>query len=910
MGEGSRDPERWLKAARQEAASAKAGTGRGQLKIFFGYAAGVGKTYAMLKAARAARQRGIDVVAGYVEPHARPETAALLAGLESLPFLSCRHNGLNLNEFDLDAALARRPALLLLDELAHSNAPGCRHTKRYLDVKELLKAGIDVWTTVNVQHLESLHDSIAAITGISVRERFPDAVFDEAAQVELVDIEPEELLERLRAGKIYRPEQADRALANFFTLTNLTALREIALRRCADRVNRLMDKARAGGGDYHTDEHILVGLSSSPSNAKIIRTGARMAAAFKGSFTALLVETPAMEEMTDEDRQRLQKHIDLARRLGAVIEIVHGDDIALQIAEFARLSGVSKIVIGRSGAARRAFGPGQASLTEQLCEHAPNIDLYIIPDSQNSGRYKAPRSRKAWIKWQDIPVTAGLLLAASACGFIFQALKLGEANIITVFVLAVLLISVITANRIVSGAAALLSVLAFNFFFTEPRYTLLAYDKNYPVTFGVMFAAALISGTLAAKLRSSARQSARAAFRTQILLDTNQLLQQAQSREEIAAAAARQLVKLLNRDILFYLSDPAAPSGLAEPLTFPAEAGSDLSPCLTANEKAVAAWVCKNNTRAGRFTQTLPNARCLYLAVRVNDNVYGVLAIALDKEPLDAFANSIMLSILGECAMALESERHAREKESAAILAKNEQLRANLLRAISHDLRTPLTSIAGNAGNLLANSGQLDEAAIREIGRAIGDDADWLINLVENLLSVTRLEEGRLQLSFGPELLEDVVAAAVSHMQRRLGARPLIIRHEQEFLLARMDPRLIVQVLINLLDNALKYTPPDSPIEISTGVKDGMAAISVADQGPGIPDSQKAHIFEMFYSGSAPIADSRRSLGLGLALCRSIVNAHGGAISLADNVPQGSIFTFTLPIEEVQLHEPQPDLAC
>lgn len=916
-----RDPDRWLKAAKNEEANQRQQQRGGRLKIFFGYAAGVGKTYSMLQAARAARHRGVDVVAGYVEPHDRPKTAALLRGLEALPFRKTQHNGIELREFDLDAALERKPQLILLDEIAHTNAPDCRHTKRYLDVKELLKAGIDVYTTINVQHLESLHDTVASITGISVRERIPDSVFDEADQVELVDIEPQDLIDRLNAGLIYRREQAEQALRNFFTIANLTALREIALRRCADRVNLLVEKAGIKHGDAHTDEHILVGLSSSPSNARIIRTAARMAAAFRGSFTALLVETSSFGELDERDKKRLDANMELARRLGATIEIVQGDDIPFQIAEFARLSGVSRIVVGRSSGHRRLFG--RPALTDQLIANAPDIDLHIIPDQRMTssatglrgelhegilGRRRAnsgPGQRE--FSWSDLPKVLGILLAAIAVGLAFESVNIGVANIITVFVLAVLIIAVITASRIYSFAAAVVSVLAFNFFFTAPRYTLNVNDKNYPITFLIMFAAAFISATLATRLKKVARQSARSAFRTQVLFETDQLLQQAGSRDEILAAMAHQLTRLLNRDVIIYGSDSVG-GFLNEPQTFLAEVDSDLEGCLSENERAVAAWVFKNNTRAGATTQTLPNARCLYLAIRVNENVYGVAGIVIGDAALDPFEDSIVLSILGEGAMALENARNAYEKEQAVILARNEQLRADLLRAISHDLRTPLTSISGNAGNLLANDSHFDQETRQAMYRDIYDDAMWLINLVENLLSVTRLEEGRLSLKFSAELVEEVVDEALDHVKRQRSDHQISVHHEDDLLMARMDARLIVQVLVNLIDNAIKYTPEGSCIAISTCERAGMAVIEVADDGPGIPEEAKAHVFEMFYSGAGTVADSRRSLGIGLALCRSIVEAHGGGIEVADNHPRGAIFRFTLPVAEVMMmEEPQEE---
>ncbi len=383
MDETRQSPEQILKQIEKEEQSLN----RGHLKIFFGYAAGVGKTYAMLKAAHSAKRCGVDVVAGYIEPHARPQTSALVNGLECLPNLVSEYNGITLSEFNLDAALARHPQLILVDELAHTNAPVCRHTKRYQDIEELLNAGIDVYTTVNVQHIESLNDTVASITGIMVHERIPDSVFDNAGQVELVDIKPQELIERLQAGKVYSPTQA------FFTVENLTALREIALRRCADRVNLLTEAVRIKShSDYHTDEHILVCLSSSPSNPKIIRTAARMANAFKGAFTALFVETPDYQVMSEEDVKRLRSNMRLAEQLGAKIETVYGEDVPFQIAEFARLSGVSKIVIGRSAATRRSIF-SKPTLTEKLIASTPNLDVHIIPDTE--GKSVAYRVKKA-----------------------------------------------------------------------------------------------------------------------------------------------------------------------------------------------------------------------------------------------------------------------------------------------------------------------------------------------------------------------------------------------------------------------------------------------------------------------------------------------------------------------------------
>lgn len=899
MQNDRQDPDELLRMIDQEE---KEKTG-GHLKIFFGYAAGVGKTYSMLKAARSARRGGIDVVAGYVEPHARPDTIALLEGLECIPTQTLLQSGIAVKEFDLDAALKRNPKLILVDELAHTNAMGSRHAKRYQDIKELLRAGIDVYTTVNVQHIESLNDTVASVTGVLVRERIPDYIFDSAEQVELVDIEPEELLSRLRQGNVYREDQADRAMQNFFTLENLTALRELALRRCADRVNLLTEHTRIKNhSDYHTEEHVLVCLSSAPSNARIVRTAARMAAAYRGSFTALFVETPSFAAMSEKDKARLRSNMRLAEQLGASIETVYGEDVPYQIAEFSRLSGISQIVVGRSSAKRRRIF-SKPTLTERLVDIAPNLDIHIIPDAAARKFYRAKDTWRAELftfSLSDSVKSILILFLATLIGFIFSRLGFTEANIITVYVLGVLVTSIVTKARIYSLIFSFAGVLVFNFLFAVPRFTLRTYDKGYPVTFAIMFVTALLTGSHAAKLRSQARQSAQAAYRTKVLFDTNQMLQKAHCDEDLLTVTASQLIKLLHRDVVVY---PVSGPHLDEPHIFFADEKKD--GLVSENEKAVAEWVLKNNRHAGASTGTLGGAKCLYLSIRLNEAVYGVVGIHMTDSdpPLDSFENSVLLSILGECALALENSRNSREKEQAAILAKNEQLRANLLRAISHDLRTPLTSISGNASNLLSNESEFDAETKKQIYTDIYDDSMWLINLVENLLSVTRIEDGRMQLKLSTELMDEVITEALRHVNRKCIDHPVTIQNSEDFVFARMDVKLIVQVIINIVDNAIKYTPPGSSITITTKKKGKFVSVSIRDDGPGIDDEIKPRIFDMFYSGANHVADSRRSLGLGLSLCKSIITAHGGEITVEDNHPKGTVFIFTLPAGEVEIHD-------
>jgi len=850
---------------------------RGQLKIFFGYAESIGKTQAMLHAARDARAHGVDVLVGHIAAHNSPQSLALLNHLEHLPPMLIDGR----EEFDLDRALRRRPALILIDELAHENAPGCRHRRRYQDVDELLGAGIDVYTTVNVGNIESLHDTVASITGITTWERIPDSVFDGADQVELIDIEPRELIGRLSDPPV--------------TVEQLTALREAALRRCADRVARLSDRPRQRNS-YHTDEHILACLSSAPSNAKIIRTSARMARAFNSQFTALFVETPDFAVASEENKQRLRENQRLAEQLGANIETVYGEDVPYQIAEFARLSGVTRIVLGRSVVTRRHL-LGKPTLTEQLLSYVPEIDIHIIPDHGADASYRPRRARRGSLRsfCQNTAKSAAILAGATLLSMLFYHLGFTNANIIMVYILGVLLTSIATSHRAYSLVSSIASVVIFNYLFTMPRFSLTAYETGYPVTFVVMFLTAYITGTFAIRYKEQAGQSAKIAYRTKILFDTDQMLARASGREEIMNAAAQQIVKLLGRNIVLF---DAADGRLSAPRLYPDAAQSGFDP---ARELETAQWVLRNNHAAGATTDTLSGARYLYLALRVGERVYGVVGIEARGNPLDATEHGILLSILGECALALENEKNAREKEAAAVLARSEQLRANLLRTISHDLRTPLTTISGNASNLMRSGDSFDAATKHRLYSDIYDDAMWLISLVENLLSATRIEEGRMALRTSTELLDDIVEEALRHVKRK--SHPLTTSFSGELLLVRADVRLVIQVIVNIIDNAVKYTPPGSAIEIVTRRQGDMANVRILDTGRGIPDAEKARIFDKFYSGENGIADNRRSLGLGLYLCKAIVEAHGGTISVEDNQPRGAVFSFTLPLGEVTLHE-------
>lgn len=635
---------------------------RGKLKIFLGYAAGSGKTYAMLKAAHEAKKHHIDVVAGYVEPHARPDTQALVKGLETIAPMEIAYKGVKLREFDLDAALKRNPRLILVDELAHTNVKGCRNEKRYQDVKELLRAGIDVYTTMNIQHLESLNDIVGNVTHIEVRERVPDKVFDHADQVEVIDIEPEELIERMKEGKIYGPLQAERALENFFRREKLVALREITLRRTADRVNRIAEEERNALGemDYHTGEHVLVCISPSPSNAKVIRTASRLAYAFHASFTGIYVETPQMQEADEKTKAAVKNHMDLARALGADIVTVYGTDIAYQIVEYAIVGNISKIVMGRSRK-QWMFGKSRSEVLEQLTYRAPNIDVYIIPDMKHTKEYreKGKSSEKKEESGKKVLLELGEITAIMAlstmAAYIFQWFRLSEANLIMVYMVGVLLSSYVADKKIYALYSALLSMLSFNFFFTEPYFSLKAYDKGSPVTFAMLFAVGFFMASMTRQLKAQTRESAKKAYRTEILLENSRKLRRCRTREEVWKQVAAQVEKLLNLSIIIYPVDKKG--NLEEPMLFPRKGMGlpELKENINGKERAVAQWAASNRHRAGTCTHTLPDANAMYLPVQSTEDVKGVMGILLEeRRPVNDFEYGLLIAMLNETGVKLQ----------------------------------------------------------------------------------------------------------------------------------------------------------------------------------------------------------------------------------------------------------------
>ena len=625
-----------------------------------------------------------------------------------------------------------------------------------------------------------------------------------------------------------------------------------------------------------------------------------MARAFHGAFTALFVETPEFASISDDDRKRISANVRLAEELGARITTTYGDDPAVQIAEYARISGISKIVLGRSP--RHGGLHHTKNLVDRLNELAPDLDIYIIPDQrvphQQTSTWKL-RPAQERFSAGDLLKMLGVLALCTLGGYFFAFLGISDTNIIMLYLLGVLVISMVTTGRSYSLLSSVLSVLIFNFFFTVPYFTLRS-DPSYIATFGIMFLVALLSSSLTIRVKTQAKMNADKAYRTAILLESSHKLQTAESAEAILTVAAQQLGHLLERDLVVYQTD--GQGGLLPAMCFPFAGGGDLSSLLTPAEKAVAEWVLKNNKHAGATTNTLPGAQCLYLSIRGTGGALAVVGISAGQ-PLQSFEKNLMVALLDECGLALEKELTMREKQKAEAQADQEALRANLLRAISHDLRTPLTSISGNANILMENADQLEPEKRQSLFTAIYDDAMWLINLVENLLSITKIEDNRIHMNIEPELLEDIFAEALSHLDRNACRHHIETKLPDDMLMADMDARLVVQVVINIVNNAVKYTPEGSRITLSAKRDGQMVAVEVADDGPGIPDEAKEKLFDMFYTAGNERGDGRRGLGLGLALCKSIVTAHGGTIAAIDNHPQGTVFRFTLRASEVRPYE-------
>ncbi len=864
---------------------------RGKLTIFFGAAPGVGKTYSMLAAARGeVEDQKRDAVLGMIETHGRYDTGSLLIGLELLPRQAIQHKGIRLEEFDLDAALKRRPELILVDELAHTNAPGSRHLKRWQDVEELLDAGIDVFTTLNVQHLESLNDVIAQITGVVVRETVPDSVFDKAYEVRVIDLPVDELLERLHEGKVYVPEQAARATESFFREGNLIALRELALRRTAERVDAKMRGYKAAHGieqTWHAGERVLVCVSASPHSARLVRAARRMATSLHAELVGVYVETPASLRMSAANRERLAQHMRLVESLDGDPVVLRGEDAAVETVRYARTSNVTKIVLGKPTHPRWRDAL-RGSFLDDVVRLSREIDVYVI-----SGAEAEPRPSSAHRDEPPArPTIAGGYVASvlvtiastTACWLGFGKSKL--TDVVMVYLLGVVLVSMRFGYG-PSLLAAVLGVVAFDFFFVPPYFSFAISDVSHAVTFAVMFLVAVIISHLTTRIRDQADSARGRERRTASLYAASRELGLAHSRDALLNVWARHLRDIFASRVAVLLRSEG---GALEPVL--ADGGT-----LGGDDKdlGVAEWVWLHQRPAGATTDTLPSARALFLPLKGSRGRVGVLALYLSDPSRmgDPDERQLLDTLCGLVATALERAQLVEEARQARLRAETEQLRNSLLSSVSHDLRTPLGVVTGATSALLDESGPKDEATRRELLQTAHEEALRLNRLVRNLLDMTRLEAGALRVQKELQPLEEVVGAALNRMEDRLRGREVRTDIPRDLPLVPFDSALIEQVLINLLENATKYTPPGSPLEVNARAMDGEVEVEVADRGPGVASKDVERVFDKFYRAHE---GEGGGVGLGLTICRGIVGAHGGRIWVKDRTGGGASFRFTLPL--------------
>ncbi|MBI5303527.1 MAG: sensor histidine kinase KdpD [Chloroflexi bacterium] len=882
---------------------------RGKLKIFLGYAAGVGKTYAMLEAARARRADHVDVVIGYVETHKRAETDALVAGLEIIARQPIEYHGALLAEMDVDAVLARKPQIALVDELAHTNAPGARHPKRYLDVLELLAAGIDVYTTLNIQHLESLNDVVAQITGVIVRETIPDSVLDEADEIELIDLSPDELLQRLKDGKVYVPDQAARAIEKFFRKGNLTALREIALRRTADRVDdqmRAYMETRAIPGPWPAAERLLVCVSPGALSERLIRTARRLAEDLQAEWFAVYIEPPEHAQMPPAQRNRIVQALDLAEELGAKVLTVTSPLVAETIINYARSHNITKIIAGKP-VRSRWIELVRGSIVDQLIRQSGRIDVYVIsgegdvsPVIETEGwRPHRPLRRYA----QSLGLVAiGTLLGAPLHG------NITPTNLVMVY-LATVVVAAIYLGRGPSILAAVLSVLAFDFFFVPPYLTFVVYDAQYLLTFAGLLVVGIVISALTVRVREQAQAAQQREAQTAELYGFTRDLAASNGVEDILRAAIQHISQTFSREMVILLPEGEA---LKPRMTTTGFAISE-------DELAVATWSFQHGEPAGRGTDTLPAATIRCSPLKTSRGVVGVLGV---KPPsagphLTAEQRHLLESFANQTALAIERAQLHEQARQAHLIQATEKLQTALLDSISHELRTPLVSITGALSSLQEENSHLDAANRRNLIETALGEAERLNRLVGNLLDMTRIEAGAIRLKKEPCDVQDLIGSTLDRLGNRIAERSVNVDIPPDLPLVPMDFALIVQVLVNLLDNALKYSFADTPIEIAARVQGAALQIQVKDRGIGIPRENLTRVFDKFFRVEraenprrlVPIAtrkfdksfrvhrpDKAAGTGLGLSICKGIVEAHGGAIRAENRDGGGTIIAVTLPL--------------
>ncbi len=888
------DPEALLKQAQAEERRKR----RGELRIFLGLAAGVGKTYAMLEAAREQLAAGRDVIVAYAETHGRAETAALLAGLSSIPRRRVAYRGTELEEMDLDAVLSRRPGLAIVDELAHTNAPGSRHTRRFQDVEELLGAGIDVYTTLNIQHVESLNDVVAQITGIVVRETVPDRVLEEADEVILVDLPPDELIQRLHEGKVYVPDQATHAIQKFFRPGNLTALRELSLRYLAQRVDRQMRTymgAHAIAGPWPAGERVLVCLGPGPLAEKLVRAGRRLAASLDAEWIALFVETPENSRLPEAEREHIARALRLAEELGARTATLTGISPPQEIVRYATAHNVTKILAGASLRPRweRLI---RGSLVEWIIRHSENMDVYVISTPVGHARpAAAPPRRPPANAWPYI-LSAGTVALVTILGFLAHG-RLEPTNMTMLYLLAVVIVA-LEWGRGPAILAATLGVAAFDFFFVPPRFTFAVADTQYLLTFAGLLVVGLVVSALTSRVREQVRAAREREASTAALYALSRDLAAASGVPGILEAVARHVASVFSRHVAVFLP--------AEGRLAVAFRGGDF--LLNENEHAVATWVFEHGELAGRGTDTLPGASARYMPLKTAQGIRGVLGVR-PPDPGDPLLSpeqrQLLEAFASQAALAIERAQLAAEARHVQVLQETERLQTALLNSISHDLRTPLASITGALSSLVEDGVILDEATRQELLDTAKEGAVRLNRLVGDLLDMTRLEGGALRLRKEASDVQDLIGAAVTQLGETVGGRPIHVDVAPGLPFVSLDFVLTSRVLVNLLENAVKYSPPASPITIRARVAGSNLEIEVVDQGPGVPESDLPRMFTRFHRGRRS-ADG--GVGLGLTICKGFVEAHGGQIR-AENRPGGGLsIAFTIPLDKAGSTEGGPDI--
>jgi two-component system sensor histidine kinase KdpD len=882
-------PEALLEQAEQET--------RGRLKIFLGAAPGVGKTYEMLATAQAKRREGLDLVVGVAETHGRKETEALLDGLEIIARRSIAYEGHLLQEMDLDAILKRHPRLVLVDELAHTNAPGSRHPKRYMDVEELLDAGIDVYTTLNIQHVESLNDVVARITRIRVRETVPDSVIDHADNVELIDLTPDDLVQRLREGKVYLPQQAERAIRHYFQPGNLTALRELALRATAQRVDEQMVhymRAHAIQGPWATSERVLVGIGKDGTGS-LVRYAKRLADRLRAPWTAVHIETSRSLRLAESERDRIAEALRLAERLGGEAVTVPAQDAALGMIEYAQANNFTHIVIAKSRRPRWREWL-EDSVTHRLIRKAGDISVHVIAEQRGPDRTKREILETAGGAGEDFDARAyggALFLVAAALGVgLVLNQYLAVSNIALVFLTAVLA-SAIAYGLIPALFACLASVLAYNFFFLPPLYTFTIAAPENVVALFFFAVVALIASNLTARVRAQAVTARARAKTTEDLYLFSRKLAVAVTLDDLLWATVYQIALMLKVRVVLLLPEG---SGIAVRAGYPPEDSLDEA------DLAAATWCWEKARPAGRGADTLPGAKRLFLPMRTSRGAVGVIGLDNDRPgPLLTPDQRRLLDALSDqSALAIERIDLAQDVDRAKLMAETERLRSALLTSISHDLRTPLASILGSATSLRRDRASLDMAAQDELVGTIQEEAERLNRFIGNLLDMTRLESGAIEPKHDLVDLGDVVGSALRRAGRILTTRPVTLEIERDLPMLRVDPVLLEQVIFNLLDNAAKYTPAETEIRLEAKRDGKQVVLRVLDQGDGIPPGDLERIFDKFYRVHA-VDRKRAGTGLGLAICRGFVEAMGGTITAGNRTDRrGAVFAVSLPVPPEQ----------